>query len=526
MAQVDVDGLTGGSDNQSMKAKVAEFFRPHQQIDSAFLDAVIPGRAFLIPALIAVIALKIVAVYAAAPLADEGYYWLWGKNLDWSYYDHPPLGGWVLALTSALLGDSLWAIRSTTIPVVAGIAWIIWFWVKALVEPKRRIDAYLTAILIFGASPWMMQYTSIVFHDYLLIGAGIAAAHFFALFLRSMGAKPAYLYLYTACLFLGLAGLAKYSGVLIGFGFGAWVLCTAKGRTLLSDIHLWCGAVLAMLMQAPVIYWNMVNDWPSFRYNLHDRIGDVNFENPVLRFWDWGENYVWMLSPVLMIALVRYLMVGSQSSVIRAMQGPGRFVFWVTIAVFTYVTFSTSVFFYWMVTSIVFFMPVAFFFFKSAAEVRLHLIWGIVFCFMQNFNMAVVPVEALAGKPVIKDVTISHGLDEVAAEFAAAEQTLNPDLALTTDYRTASLLSLTMQRTDVMAMGYRVDMFDFWFEPAQHQGADALVLVYDRFPETELITKNFETVTTIREFTITRYGADLESYKLVYAQNYSGEGDH
>lgn len=50
--------------------------------------------------------MKIVALYGAVPVADEGYYLLWGQNLDWSYYDHPPLGGWMLGLSSAVLGDN------------------------------------------------------------------------------------------------------------------------------------------------------------------------------------------------------------------------------------------------------------------------------------------------------------------------------------------------------------------------------------------------------------------------------------
>ena len=35
--------------------------------------------------------LKLLYIFYAPPLPDEAYYWLWSKNLDWSYYDHPPL---------------------------------------------------------------------------------------------------------------------------------------------------------------------------------------------------------------------------------------------------------------------------------------------------------------------------------------------------------------------------------------------------------------------------------------------------
>ena len=29
---------------------------------------------------------------------DEAYYWMWGQHLSWSYFDHPPLDGWLQAL--------------------------------------------------------------------------------------------------------------------------------------------------------------------------------------------------------------------------------------------------------------------------------------------------------------------------------------------------------------------------------------------------------------------------------------------
>ena len=40
---------------------------------------------------------------AAIPLTgDEAYFYQWGKHLDWGYYDHPPMGGWLLALMQTL----------------------------------------------------------------------------------------------------------------------------------------------------------------------------------------------------------------------------------------------------------------------------------------------------------------------------------------------------------------------------------------------------------------------------------------
>ena len=47
---------------------------------------------------------------------DEGYYWVWSRHLAASYYDHPPMVAWLVALSTHVLGSSLVALR---LPFVA-----------------------------------------------------------------------------------------------------------------------------------------------------------------------------------------------------------------------------------------------------------------------------------------------------------------------------------------------------------------------------------------------------------------------
>ncbi len=494
--------------------------------DDTWFATVLPRARFLVPALVLLAILKLLNVYAVVPLADEGYYWLWGKFPEWSYFDHPPLGGWMQMAVTAVIGDGLWAVRTATLPVFAGTLWILWFWAGQLAPEPYRMRTFLTAIGVLLGSPWMMQYQSIVFHDYLLIGTGMAAAHFFALFVRSdRTGQPYYAHLYAACFFLGLAGLSKYSGVFLGLGFGAWVLATAQGRRLLLTPHLWAAASLAVAMQAPVVYWNMINGWPSFQYNLHDRIGDVMHDSAAYRIFDWVKNFFMVLSPILAISLLRFLVVPSRSPALAAFQGPGRWAFVVSTGAFLALSLSTSVLYYWNVPAILFFLPVALFFFRTNFEVRLHMMWGICFAAMATFNATVFPMTAKTGTAV-SDFNISHGLHQVAAAIAEEEERLGADMVLTTDYRTASLVALTMERTDIMAIGERKDMFDFWFKPEDAKGKDAILLTYNRFPETETATKVFESVTPIRDIEIMRHGTVIQRYRLFYAKNHSGSGPH
>ncbi|NBT69633.1 MAG: hypothetical protein EBT78_17940, partial [Betaproteobacteria bacterium] len=37
---------------------------------------------------------------------DEAYFYQWGVYLDWGYYDHPPMVGWLISAMLYLFGDS------------------------------------------------------------------------------------------------------------------------------------------------------------------------------------------------------------------------------------------------------------------------------------------------------------------------------------------------------------------------------------------------------------------------------------
>ncbi|HMM61375.1 MAG TPA: glycosyl transferase, partial [Candidatus Rifleibacterium sp.] len=46
---------------------------------------------------------------------DESYYWELSRRLDWSYFDHPPLVAWLIALFRMLPGESQIEVRLISI---------------------------------------------------------------------------------------------------------------------------------------------------------------------------------------------------------------------------------------------------------------------------------------------------------------------------------------------------------------------------------------------------------------------------
>ncbi|QKV17140.1 ArnT family glycosyltransferase [Oricola thermophila] len=492
--------------------------------NAAKVAGILPSMRWLFAMLVPLAAFKGAQVFIAPPTADEAYYWLWGQHLALSYYDHPPLAAWLQRLSAELFGWNLFALRAAPLASFAGCLWILWFWAKRLAGQEHAMRAFLAGTVAWLSMPMLMRFQSIAHQDHLLVFFGIATAHFWALFLSGHEAgRRAWRYYYAGCIALGLAGLSKYNAVFIGLGFAAWALFSARGRRLLASPHPWIGAAIAVAMQAPVIAWNVEQGWPSFRYNLDERIGYSNFDSPAGNLGIFLYSSLLMLSPVMAVGLARFVTGGG---LIRtSFESVGRAVFTVSTLITIALCLSNTVLHYWNLPAYLFLLPAAVFYLRSRMEFTLHALYGILMAIWFVGMHAIYPVYKVNGGD-LRDNDISFGLDEIAAIVEEEEARLGADMVMTTDYRTASLLSFAAKRLDIEKIGRRRDQFDFWFDPSAHKGQNALVLVDDYLPEQELVTEVFEKVTPIREFTIRRHGLDIHTYRLVWAENYSGSGPH
>ncbi|MBL8421020.1 MAG: hypothetical protein JNK92_10320, partial [Dechloromonas sp.] len=71
----------------------------------------LPGYSRAISLLIIGFSLLRFALAAIVPLLpQEAYYWTWSRFPDWSYFDHPPLASYSIALTTAVFGQTAFGI--------------------------------------------------------------------------------------------------------------------------------------------------------------------------------------------------------------------------------------------------------------------------------------------------------------------------------------------------------------------------------------------------------------------------------
>ena len=69
------------------------------------------GIRFYAFLLFCLIIIKALFFWKGAILPDEAYYWLWSKNIDLSYYDHPPLSSWFQGLLSFTIPNKYIEVR-------------------------------------------------------------------------------------------------------------------------------------------------------------------------------------------------------------------------------------------------------------------------------------------------------------------------------------------------------------------------------------------------------------------------------
>ena len=175
---------------------------------------------------------------------DEAHYALYGEHLAWSYYDHPPLVGWLQAL-ALVLGDSDAILRIWPLAM-----W--WVTGSLLLAFNDRVFPHLMGLALVPDGllmPLSLALMLVVWHL-----ADPAQVHRMGPWL-GLG------------VLMGLAGLSKYTAVLLALGV-AIGLHLAHGLKLWRFKGWWCSLWIAALMVSVVLIWNAMNDWASFRYQI------------------------------------------------------------------------------------------------------------------------------------------------------------------------------------------------------------------------------------------------------------------
>ncbi|OPX26059.1 MAG: hypothetical protein B1H05_03000, partial [Candidatus Cloacimonas sp. 4484_140] len=243
---------------------------------------------------------KLIYTIGLNVIPDEAYYYLWGKNLALSYFDHPPMIGYLFAFLSLFFKSVEFVVHLQPILLGAGTSLYAYFLGKEMFNEQIGFTflvlSNMTLLLFAGTiiatpdTPMIFFLTAGIFHFYRACRNG------------------KWIQWILAGVFLGCALLSKYVAVLIFPALLLFLIFTPE-RKWLKSIKPYITLVISFIVFLPVIIWNAQHEWLSFSFQFKHGIGG-SFPN-WQKFGDFLGGQAGIVGPLLfvlfIIALIKIL---------------------------------------------------------------------------------------------------------------------------------------------------------------------------------------------------------------------------
>lgn len=277
-------------------------------------------------------------------LPDETYYWEWSRRPAASYFDHPPAISAVIALGTAVFGDTRLGVRlgSVLLSLVGSLA---------AVSVSRRLAggaAALIAALALTVMPMAAAGLLLATPDSPLLAASAIAVW---AVVRALEEEPGSMaeigWWCAAGMALGGALLSKYTAVLLPAGAALGLALDPGVRRRLLTPGPWIGVGLALAAFSPVIMWNARLGWPSFAFQLHHGLGSgsdasvaVRILGAAYRELQYLGGQLGLVSPIL-LAMIGVATVQAARAGVRG-TGEARRTVLAGIALVVFLAFALS----------------------------------------------------------------------------------------------------------------------------------------------------------------------------------------
>jgi len=234
-------------------------------------------------------------------LPDETYYWEWSRRLEAGYFDHPPGVALLIRGGVELFGQTAAGVRAgpALAALVTHVAAVLCAWQlagrgDAGGEAARRA-AILMALLPIATLGLVIATPDAVLFAMAMV-AILAVERALASPLRSL---PGFGWWVLAGVALGGAFVAKYTAVLLPMGLVIACLVHPALRRRFLDAGPWVASGIALALFAPVVVWNLFNNWVSFRFQLGHGFNAASRGNPLSRELEMLGGQAALATPIL-----------------------------------------------------------------------------------------------------------------------------------------------------------------------------------------------------------------------------------
>lgn len=335
---------------------------------------------------------------------DEAYYWTWSRNLQWGYYDHPPMVAFLIRGFTAIGGQGEFGVR--------------WGWVF--------IGALLTVLLYrMGAGMFSREgagfYAALLMNLILLASTGAVIvtpdgpqALFWALgvfFIYKAVETEGHHWWWLTGGSLGLGLLSKYTMILLVPCIFFFLLSSPRGRKWLLRKEPYLALLLGLVIFSPVIFWNAEHQWISFRMQLSHGL-EIKKAAGLKYFAEFWGGQAGVVSPLMFLALV-WAMVKSAIEGFCRQKSHLLLLFWTSAPIllfFAFTSLRTKVEANWPAlayfSAVVALAGIASGEWPRWKKVRRGLAWATAFsALLVTFLAHLQPLHALVPIPAKKDPT-------------------------------------------------------------------------------------------------------------------------
>lgn len=235
--------------------------------------------------LILITLVNLLQAYFTEITLDEAYYYQYARDLDWGYYDHPPMVALVIKISQLFFNGNL-GVRFLTVLLFSGNLFLIW---KYLLPQDKA--SYVNEFIILSLGLVMMNaYSFITTPDVPLLFFGTI---FFILYKR-FTEKQNFWNAVLLGISVALLFYSKYQAVLLVF------FVVISNLKMLTKPYIYLAGIVTSLLMLPHLMWHIQHDFPTFQYHLVDRSEKFKIKY----FLEYLPNQFAVFNPFILIPFV------------------------------------------------------------------------------------------------------------------------------------------------------------------------------------------------------------------------------
>ena len=488
-----------------------------------------PWYRYTIISIVLAIIIHFVFGFILGLSVDEAHYALYGLHLDWSYFDHPPLVGWIQSLPVhwnwpvgllRLIPEALWLISLLMSLRIT----------QRLLEQYRSSFDYITlkaamfwTSLIFILAPIMHVLGVGLLPDTLLLVL-VPAMILITLNLKVKldQRKPQDLLQWTLLgIVLGLSGLAKYTALFFALAI-PFCLISWHGLKIFKRPGLYLCLIIAAILIAPVLYWNYQHEWISFIYQFGHGTGNQ---------WQLKKVFVFILNQLVTYGFL--IILGIVWRIRKRSLAPKVLLsfFLIPFVLFAYFSGGGGSLPHWTAPAWLALAPIAGiglaqawdsgrrFWIGLIASVQL-LICTLGFTLLFFGGIPQVDKDHAWGKK--NPIADLYGWQDAAQRMRELSEQYNTSQLAVQNWTLASRLAWYAKPLEVFVLDERVDQFDLWSGPLS-VGSDALLLDWSQMSFAKPVSNTgFESCELIDTQAVHRLGRDIAQFDFLLCKNWQG----